>query len=538
VRAAALAALTLLGLSAPARALPTGYLVWSRGTADDPSSRKIHRLTLPGRSDLRALTAGEDIQPQVSPDGRWVAYAKAKFPGGSDYHDVKLWRLYVVSVHGAGEGRREVKVDDDGAWPSWSSSGALFYNQADGLHTRLVRVELDDRGRVLRKQTVVVTRELFGGFSEVNELAISPDERWFVGRTRGNTVQNGVSAFTVSPTTALPLARAGDIGCIPRMAPGGTFALIAGAGEGIRWGHGPQVAARKQDQPLIPPRSPAHLAYHPGVASDERWVMDAQGTDVDHNAGRYDLYIHTLDPATMAVGPEQPLAEGGFNGWPHVWVGTPGAPPAPVPEVAEFYASSYTLAPGDGVTLTWSTFGADKVTLDGVAVATEGSTPVTPGASASYSLVAGSSLVSASDTRTLALTVNATPVAVAIQGFAAARSRIEKGQSTTLSWQVANATTLDLDGQRAAPTESREVSPLTTTSYVLTARGHGGPVQATVTVSVDAQATGLLPDRGGFRCALGGRPARTSALVALAFAGLVLAARRRRRQRATTTTDR
>ena len=70
-----------------------------------------------------------------------MAYAKAKFPGGSDYHDPKLWKVYLVSIHGAGEGRREIKIDDDGAWPSWSQSGALHYNQADGTHTRLMRVE-------------------------------------------------------------------------------------------------------------------------------------------------------------------------------------------------------------------------------------------------------------------------------------------------------------------------------------------------------------------------------------------------------------
>src|SRR5206468_1995163 len=122
------AALLVLAAVSPAQAqLPRGYLVWSHGTADDPESRKIHRLTLPEKGDLRALTAGEDVEPQISPDGRWVAYAKAKFPGGTDYHNPALWRVYLVSIHGAGEGRKENKIDDDGAWPSWSKSGALFY---------------------------------------------------------------------------------------------------------------------------------------------------------------------------------------------------------------------------------------------------------------------------------------------------------------------------------------------------------------------------------------------------------------------------
>jgi hypothetical protein len=435
-----------------------------------------------------------------------------------------------VSIHGVGQGRRELKIDDDGAWPSWSRSGALYYNQADGTHSRLVRVELDDRGRVTRRQTVLSTRELFGAFAEVNEAAIAPDETWFAARTRGNSNQNGVSAFTVSPPAQVPLARAGEIGCIPRMAPSGRFGLIAGATAGIRWGHGPQVPARKEDQLLIPPRSPAHNAYHPGVSSDERWVLLAQGTEADHNGGRYDLYIHPLDATAMTVGDEQALTSDGFNGWPHLWVGQPGPPPPPRPEVGAFYPSSYTVAPGEPVTLTWTTFGADQVLLDGMAVEAEGSKQL-PQPNAMHTLAATSSVVSDSDMRTVTITVNATPQPVVIDQLVAQRPRIEKGQSTTLSWQVRNATTLDLDGQRAAPVDSREVSPLATTTYVLSARGAGGPVTAMVTVTVEAQQTGLLPDRGGFQCRLGpGATPPAALLLALAAAAARIWSRRRQRR--------
>ena len=99
---------------------------------------------------------------------------------------------------------------------------------------------------------------------------------------------------------------------------------------------------------------------------------------------------------------------------------------------------------------------------------------------------------------------NPTPQPVAITAFSATTDHTERGRSVVLSWQVQNATTLDLDGQRVAPTDMREVTPLETTTYVLTAQGMGGPAQSRVTVTVGAQATGLLPDRGGFRCATGG----------------------------------
>lgn len=522
--------LLLFGSPVFAEDLPQGYLVWSRGTTGDPSTRQLYRMTLPGREDQHALTTGEDIEPRISPDGRWVAYAKAKFPGGSDYHNFQLWRPYVVSIHGASDGRKEIKIDDDGAWPSWGANGALFYNQADGTQSRIVKVVLDDLGRVVSKQIWLSTQTLFSGFSELNECFVAPDETWFAGRTRGNTVQNGVSAFTVAPPQSYSLARAGDIGCMPMVAPSGTFAIIAGAGQGIRWGHSPFIANRTVDQQLIAPLSPDHLAYHPGISTDEKWVLAAQGIDADHNAGRYDVYLHALDAATMTAGAGQVLSSDGFNGWPQLWVGTPSPPPPPHPMIDDFYPSSYTIAPGESVTLTWRTFGADVVTLDGAPVAADGTLDLMPSETTVYNLTAASSLVADSDVRTFTVVVNPIPQPVAIVRFDATPAQISKGASTVLSWEVANATTLDLGGAHVAPVSALEVSPIETTTYVLTAQGLAGPVTASVTVTVQAMATGLLPDRGGFMCAMGGYGSRSPEVVWLGLM-LVLAVFLRRRLR-------
>jgi len=510
--------------AARAQALPQGYLVWTRGTVGDPSTRQLYRMTLPEQGDVHALTAGEDVEPRISPDGRWIAYAKAKFPGGSDYHDFSLWRPYLVSIHGVGDGRNEIKIDDDGAWPSWSASGALFYNQAEGTQSRIVKVTLDDHGRVLSKQTWLDTQSLFAGFSELNECFLAPDETWFAGRTRGNAEQNGVFAFSTAPPQSVLLARAGSIGCMPFVAPSGTFGIIAGAGQGIRWGHSPIVANRLADQQLIPPLTASHLAYHPGISTDEKWALAAQGTDTDHNSGRYDLYLHALDTTTMTAGAGQVLTTDGFNGWPHLWVGTPGPPPPPEPSVDDFHPSSYTIAPGETVTLTWSTFGADVVTLDGAKVATDGTLDVQPGATTVYTLVAASSVVSDSDTRSVTVVVRAVAQPVAIASFAATPAQISLGESATLAWNVANATTLDLDGAPVAPTGTREVSPLATTTYVLTAQGQGGPVAASVTLVVQPKASGLLPDRGGFLCALSALGSQRRASFPVAGAALLAAA--------------
>ena len=511
---------------------PQGYLVWSRGTPDDPASRKLYRITMPGMDDQHALTTGEDVEPRISPDGKWIAYAKAKYPGGSDYHDFTLWRPYIVSIHGAAAGRKEIKIDDDGAWPSWSASGALFYNQADGTQSRIMRVELDDKGKVTKSQVWLSTSTLFSAYVELNECFLSPDESWFAGRTRGNADQNGVSAFAVSPPQSCLVARAGSIGCMPFVAPSGTFAIIAGAGLGIRWGQSPFFTNRVEDQLLIPPLTTAHLAYHPGISSDEKWVLDAQGTDTDHNSGRYDLYLHTLDTTTMTAGTGQALTADGFNGWPHLWVGPPSAPPLPQPAIADFHASTYTMAPGETSTLTWSTFGADIVSLAGAPVAADGILAVQPAATTAYTLVAQSSQVGDSDMRTVTIAVNPSPLPVSIDLFAATPARITKGMSAILSWQVSNATTLSLGGVSVTPTGSIEVTPLATTTYVLSANGQIDTATEQVILIVDEPKSTLLPDRGGFVCSLGAlRASATRGWILLLWLAGVAMWRRQRSRR-------
>ena len=75
---------------------------------------------------------------------------------------------------------------------------------------------------------------------------------------------------------------------------------------------------------------------------------------------------------------------------------------------------------------------------------------------------------------------------------------IERGQSTTLSWQTGNATTVRLEpGIGPVDTEgSAAVSPASDTTYRLVAEGPGGTIEDTVLVEV--RATAPLPVVGGF----------------------------------------
>ena len=75
------------------------------------------------------------------------------------------------------------------------------------------------------------------------------------------------------------------------------------------------------------------------------------------------------------------------------------------------------------------------------------------------------------------------PVQVA---FYASSSTIQQGQSTTLNWQINNATEAQIDNGIGGVGASgqKEVSPSSNTTYVLTAKGNGGTQQQTVNIIV------------------------------------------------------
>ncbi len=73
-----------------------------------------------------------------------------------------------------------------------------------------------------------------------------------------------------------------------------------------------------------------------------------------------------------------------------------------------------------------------------------------------------------------------------INSFTAEPSTIERGQSSTLSWSISNATDMSIDhGVGAVQSRAqRQVFPSATTTYTLTAIGPGGSDTRTVTVEV------------------------------------------------------
>jgi peptidoglycan-associated lipoprotein len=75
-----------------------------------------------------------------------------------------------------------------------------------------------------------------------------------------------------------------------------------------------------------------------------------------------------------------------------------------------------------------------------------------------------------------------------IDSFTAEPASIERGQSSTLRWSVANATNMSIDQNVGAvqANGTRQVNPGNSTTYTLTASGAGGTDTRSVTVTVNA----------------------------------------------------
>lgn len=80
------------------------------------------------------------------------------------------------------------------------------------------------------------------------------------------------------------------------------------------------------------------------------------------------------------------------------------------------------------------------------------------------------------------------PPAAPTATLAANPAVIQQGQSTTLTWQTQNATDISIDGIGAVSgSGSKTVTPGSSTTYMLTAKGPGGTQDASARVTVNAR---------------------------------------------------
>ncbi len=157
-------------------------------------------------------------------------------------------------------------------------------------------------------------------------------------------------------------------------------------------------------------------------------------------------------------------------------------------------AGATTVAPGQGVRLTWTTQNAATAALNGVNVALNGTGVVYPTTTTAYTITAHSS-TGATDAATVVVTVVSAEIS-------AGATDIAPGQNVTLTWTTQNAATAALNGVNVALNGTSTVSPTTTTTYTITATSSTGvtySVSVVVTVgfaTLTASATTVAPGQG------------------------------------------
>ncbi len=158
---------------------------------------------------------------------------------------------------------------------------------------------------------------------------------------------------------------------------------------------------------------------------------------------------------------------------------------AGAPSIASFTADPATIAAGASTTLSWSVTGATAISIDpDIGALTGTSRTVSPAATTLYTLTATNAAGSA--TRQVTVTVAAAG-APSIASFTADPATIAAEDTSTLSWSVSGATSLQIDPDVGAVTgTSRTVSPAATTTYTLTATNAAGSATRQVTVTVAA----------------------------------------------------
>jgi CotH kinase protein/Fn3 associated/Lamin Tail Domain/F5/8 type C domain/Chitobiase/beta-hexosaminidase C-terminal domain len=159
----------------------------------------------------------------------------------------------------------------------------------------------------------------------------------------------------------------------------------------------------------------------------------------------------------------------------------------PVQAIRNFGASHTLIPPGEPLTFSWEVDPATTdIAISGIGNVTAqtvngiGSAALNPGPAitTAYTMTATHPLTTAQQSVTVAVTNQ--PI---IRSFSATPAIIGPGDSATLNWNVANNSSLQLDGTPVSGT-SRVVTPPATATYVLTAANANGSTTSEATVSV------------------------------------------------------
>lgn len=156
--------------------------------------------------------------------------------------------------------------------------------------------------------------------------------------------------------------------------------------------------------------------------------------------------------------------------------------------IRDFSVNKPLIPPGEPITLSWEVHPATtNIVISGLGNVTAqtvdgvGSATLNPGPGATTVYTMSATHPDTTAQQAVIVTVTDQPV---IQEFSASPAIIGPGSSTTLNWDVFNATSVTLDGSAVTGTTSRTVSPNSTTTYTLTAANPQGSVSSQTAVIV------------------------------------------------------
>ena len=164
------------------------------------------------------------------------------------------------------------------------------------------------------------------------------------------------------------------------------------------------------------------------------------------------------------------------------------------PTISSFSASPASIINGSTTTLSWTTAGATGVAITPgtfASTSASGSVVLSPTATTTYTLTATNTTGSVTATAVVTVTQPTLPT---ISSFTASPTSITLGGISTLSWTTSGATTLNIAPGNLASTSasgSVNVSPETTTTYVLTATNAAGSVTASAKVTLTSSGGAL-----------------------------------------------
>jgi hypothetical protein len=157
------------------------------------------------------------------------------------------------------------------------------------------------------------------------------------------------------------------------------------------------------------------------------------------------------------------------------------------PIITSFTASPTSIIAGNSATVNWATTGATGIAVTPgtfASTSASGSVILSPTTTTTYTLTATNTSGTVTATAVVTVTQPSLPT---ISSFTAIPTSITLGGISTLSWTTSGATTLNIAPGNLASTSATgtvNVSPETTTTYVLTATNAAGSVTASAKVTL------------------------------------------------------